>query len=202
MTLEKTLILGSSPSINTCPNLTIPEYAFLGRSNVGKSSLINMLCGVHGLAKASSTPGKTKLINLFSIDRSWVLADLPGYGYLQARGLKKTISVMLENYLKFRDNLRVVFCLVDIRHAPQSLDINAFEFLLSLGISFTIVFTKIDKLSTSQIRLKRDSYLQFFTKTFQEVQPPLHFLTSSTKGKGRNDILNYITEINKENYLK
>ena len=195
MLIKESIFLGSSPSVHSCPKLSLPEYAFLGRSNVGKSSLINMVCGVRDLAKTSSTPGKTKLINLFSIDQSWILADLPGYGYVQARRLKKTISLMLEDYLKLRDSLRMVFCLVDIRHKPQSLDMQAFEFLHSLSIPFALIFTKSDKLSTAQVKLKCDVYLRFFSQV--QKKDIVYFLTSSLKKKGRTELLSYIAKINK-----
>lgn len=187
--------LGSSSSLKNCPRLEIPEYAFVGRSNVGKSSLINALCGSKNLAKISSTPGKTKLINHFSVESRWSLVDLPGYGYVKAsERLRRSFSSMLTEYLERRTNLVSVFCLIDIRLKPQEIDIRFLSYMGNRSIPFAIVFTKTDKLSASQVNKNLSVYLKEIA--FYWENPPLYFLTSSLKRKGISEIVSHIERCN------
>ena len=186
----------SSPMVSMCPQDNKPEYAFIGRSNVGKSSLINMLCRNRKLAKTSSTPGKTLLINHFIINKEWYLVDLPGYGY--AKRSKKEIQKldqMIRGYILGREQLVNVFVLIDIRLEPQAIDLEFINWLGMSGIPFTIVFTKADKLSFAKVRDSVKAYQTKLSETWEE-QPP-HFVTSAEKGTGRDDVLNYIEQINK-----
>ena len=180
-----------------CPKDTKPEYAFIGRSNVGKSSLINMLCRNQKLAKTSATPGKTLLINHFIINREWYLVDLPGYGY--AKRSKKEVQKldnMIRGYILEREQLVNVFVLVDVRLEPQAIDL---EFMNWLGISsvpFSIVFTKADKLSAQKVKANVEAYKQKMLETWEEMPP--YFVTSAEKRDGREEVLNYIESINKD----
>jgi len=186
----------SNTDIKGCPKPGLPEYAFIGRSNVGKSSLINMLTGRSGLAKTSSTPGKTRLINHFVINNEWYLVDLPGYGY--ARTGKETRSGFLKiigDYISGRPNLMNLFVLIDIRLEPQKADQ---EFLFKLGeglVPFVIVFTKADKLTKNQVKSNLASYNRFLKEHWDEL-PPI-FITSAETGLGKEDVLGFITETNK-----
>ena len=182
--------------VSMCPKDTKPEYAFIGRSNVGKSSLINMLCRNRKLAKTSSTPGKTILINHFIINKEWYLVDLPGYGYAK-RSKKDTqkLDQMIRGYILGREQLVNVFVLVDIRLEPQAIDI---EFMIWLGVSnipFSIVFTKADKLSGGKIKQSVEGYRQKMLEDWEEMPPC--FITSAEKGEGRDEVLQYIEDINK-----
>jgi len=185
----------SAPVVTMCPQDSKPEYAFIGRSNVGKSSLINMLTNNRKLAKTSQTPGKTLLINHFLINREWYLVDLPGYGY--AKRSKKEVDrldQMIRGYILQREQLVNVFVLVDIRLEPQKIDL---EFINWLGISsipFAIVFTKADKLTANKARQAMEAYKKTLAETWDEM-PPM-FLTSAEKKEGRDDVLNYIDRIN------
>lgn len=179
-----------------CPDGKLPEYAFIGRSNVGKSSLINMLCNRKDLAMTSSKPGKTLLINHFLINKNWYLVDLPGYGYATAgKKMREQLKTIIESYLLFREQLTSVFLLIDCRHEPQQIDIDFMNWLGENGIPFSIVFTKSDKLSHSQLQDNLKKYQQSLLETWESL--PQFFVTSSEKFKGKEDILNYITEINK-----
>ncbi|MBQ3780608.1 MAG: YihA family ribosome biogenesis GTP-binding protein [Bacteroidaceae bacterium] len=185
----------SSPRADMCPKTSLPEYAFIGRSNVGKSSLINMLTVRKKLALTSSTPGKTLLINHFLINQQWYLVDLPGYGYAQ-RGKREMdkLQNLIQHYVLDREQLTCLFVLIDIRHEPQRKDLDFLEFLGENGVPFAIVFTKADKLSKIQIGLKVKTYLQQLEESWEELPP--HFVTSSTTGQGRDDLLDYIDTIN------
>ena len=185
----------SSPRADMCPKTSLPEYAFIGRSNVGKSSLINMLTVRKKLALTSSTPGKTLLINHFLINQQWYLVDLPGYGYAQ-RGKREMdkLQNLIQHYVLDREQLTCLFVLIDVRHEPQRKDLDFLEFLGENGVPFAIVFTKADKLSKIQIGLKVKTYLQQLEESWEELPP--HFVTSSTTGQGRDELLDYIDTIN------
>ena len=186
----------SSPMVSMCPNDTKPEYAFIGRSNVGKSSLINMLCNNRKLAKTSATPGKTLLINHFLINRDWYLVDLPGYGF--AKRSKKEIQridQMIRGYLLEREQLVNVFVLVDIRLEPQAIDLEFINWLGVSSIPFAIVFTKADKLTNAKVRQNVEAYKTKMLETWEEMPP--HFVTSAEKHAGKDDVLGYIEQINK-----
>lgn len=185
----------SNTNVSKCPQSNLPEYAFIGRSNVGKSSLINMLTKRPKLAMTSSTPGKTLLINHFLVNEEWYLVDLPGYGYAR-RGKegKDKIKQIIEDYILEREQMTNLFVLIDIRHAPQKIDLEFFEWLGENGIPFSIIFTKADKLGTVVQRDNVAKYLQTLEETWEELPP--HFVSSSEKKVGRNEILNYIEQIN------
>lgn len=185
----------SNTEVYKCPKHTLTEYAFIGRSNVGKSSLINMLVGQKDLAKTSSKPGKTILINHFLINRNWFLVDLPGYGYakMNKSGLIK-LDKMIKSYVLNRDCLTNLFVLVDSRLEPQSIDLEFFEFLGVNGIPFSIIFTKADKLNATQLHKNITEYRDKLFEQWEEL-PPI-FITSAEKGTGRDDVLNYIESIN------
>ncbi len=180
-----------------CPKDTKPEYAFIGRSNVGKSSLINMLTNNKKLAKTSATPGKTLLINHFLINREWYLVDLPGYGY--AKRSKKEVQrldQMIRGYILQREQLVNVFVLVDVRLEPQKIDLEFIQWLGESSVPFSIVFTKADKLSASKVSANVEAFKKTLQETWDEL-PPM-FLTSAEKRQGRDDVLDYIDGINKE----
>ena len=186
----------SNTDVKKCPPEDRPEYAFIGRSNVGKSSLINMLCRRKGLAMTSSTPGKTLLINHFLVNDHWYLVDLPGYGYAQrGKQAREQLRGIIEDYILEREQLTTLFVLIDSRHAPQKIDLEFMEWLGENGIPFSIVFTKIDKLSGNGLKKSMDDYKAELLKDWEEL-PPI-FLTSSEQSKGRDELLNYISEINK-----
>ena len=188
----------SNSDVAKCPENPIPEYAFIGRSNVGKSSLINMLTDRKSLAKTSGRPGKTQLINHFIINGNWYLVDLPGYGYARvSKTSKKKFQKFITNYFEQRQQLVSAFVLVDIRHKPQPIDMEFMEWLGTHGIPFAIVFTKADKLREDEIEKQVAEYLQLMLEGAWEEAPP-HFVTSSTKYTGREDLLEYIDAINKE----
>lgn len=186
----------SSPTVSLCPKDTKPEYAFIGRSNVGKSSLINMLCNHKNLAKTSSTPGKTLLINHFIINKEWYLVDLPGYGYAKrSKTQRDKLEQMIAQYILQRVQLANVFVLIDIRHDPQTIDREFIDWLGQSQIPFCIVFTKADKLSPSKVKPAAEAWMQKMLDTWEELPP--YFITSSSSRMGREEILNYIEEINK-----
>ena len=186
----------SSPRCDQCPQTTLPEYAFIGRSNVGKSSLINMLTQRTKLAKTSQTPGKTMLINHFLINGEWYLVDLPGYGYAQ-RGQREMekLKNMISHYVLEREQLTLLFVLIDIRHEPQQKDLDFLAFCGENGIPIAIVFTKADKLTRTKIQANTTAYLQRLEEQWEQLPP--HFITSSLNSAGRDDILDYIETINK-----
>lgn len=187
----------SSPNLEKCPTDFKPEYAFIGRSNVGKSSLINMLCNHKGLAKTSSTPGKTLLINHFIINREWYLVDLPGYGFAKrSKTVQQKIQQMITSYLLMRQQLANVFVLIDIRHSPQKIDLEFINWLGESNIPFTIVFTKADKLSHVKVQDSVNKYMEALRESWEELPP--YFITSSEKKTGREELLNYIESINKD----
>lgn len=186
----------SAPMVSMCPKDTKPEYAFIGRSNVGKSSLINMLCRHKGLAKTSATPGKTLLINHFIINKEWYLVDLPGYGF--AKRSKKEVAKldqMIRGYILGREQLVNTFVLIDVRLEPQAIDLEFMNWLGVSGVPFSILFTKADKLSASKVRLNVDAYQKKMLETWEEMPP--FFITSAEKGTGREEVLDYIEKINK-----
>lgn len=187
----------SNTDVKKCPAGVFPEYAFIGRSNVGKSSLINMLTGRKGLAMTSATPGKTMLINHFMINKSWYLVDLPGYGYAQ-RGQKgiNQIRNIIESYILKREQMTNLFLLIDSRLEPQKIDLEFMEWLGENGVPFSIVFTKADKLKGGRLKMNINAYLQELKKQWEELPP--YFISSSESREGRTEILDYIDSINKE----
>ena len=185
----------SSPDVASCPRSTLPEYAFIGRSNVGKSSLINMLTRNPKLAKTSQKPGKTLLINHFLIDDKWHLVDLPGYGYAQAgQKQREKLRLMIERYCLLRQELCSLFVLVDCRHEPQQIDLAFMEWLGENEVPFAIVFTKGDKLGKVRLRENVEAYKQKMLETWVEL-PPV-FVTSAETGMGGDELLQYIESIN------
>lgn len=186
----------SNTDVKKCPAGTLPEYAFIGRSNVGKSSLINMLTARKGLAMTSSTPGKTMLINHFLINNAWYLVDLPGYGYAR-RGQKgqDQIRTVIEDYILEREQMTNLFLLIDSRLEPQKIDIEFMEWLGENGIPFSIVFTKTDKLKGGKLKMNINAYLQELRKQWEEIPP--YFITSAEDRSGRGEVLGYIENINK-----
>ncbi|NLH29256.1 MAG: YihA family ribosome biogenesis GTP-binding protein [Bacteroidales bacterium] len=186
----------SSVDYRQCPQDDKPEYAFIGRSNVGKSSLINMLTNRKSLAKTSSTPGKTLLINHFLINNEWYLVDLPGYGYAR-KGKKERdrLKKIIEGYVLGRSQMTLLFVLIDSRHEPQKIDLALIDRLGENGIPFALVFTKSDKLSAGKLQTQIENYKQTLYESWEEL-PPI-FVTSSTKGTGREELLDYIEQINR-----
>ena len=195
MLIKKAEFVISNTDPSLCPKGDLPEYAFVGRSNVGKSSLINMLTGVKGLALTSSTPGKTQLINHFLINDSWYIVDLPGYGYAQ-RGKKgrERIRQIIDVYLDEREELTCLFVLLDCRLEPQKIDLEFINQLGESGIPFAIIFTKIDKISQSKLSTNIANYKTKLLETWDEL-PPV-FCTSAEHRKGKKELLSYIEEIN------
>ncbi|MBQ0021004.1 MAG: YihA family ribosome biogenesis GTP-binding protein [Bacteroidales bacterium] len=187
----------SSPTVEKCPQTQQPEYAFIGRSNVGKSSLINMLTGYNKLAKTSAMPGKTLLINHFLINKEWYLVDLPGYGYAK-RGKKEqdNLKHMITNYVLKREQMLNLFVLIDVRHEPQRIDLDFIEFLGQNGIPFSLIFTKADKLSNGKVKSNVQAYLKHLLQDWEELPP--YFVTSSESKQGRDEVLGYIEQINKD----
>ena len=185
----------SAEKLSQCPNFTLAEFPLLGRSNVGKSSLINMLTGRSGLAKTSQTPGKTMLINHFIINKSWYIVDLPGYGYAQ-RGKKaqEQLREIIESYILGRTEMTNLFLLIDSRHAPQKIDLEFMDWLGENEVPFSIVFTKLDKLGVNAGKLKIEEYKKVLLERWEEL-PPI-FATSSEDGRGREELLDYIEQIN------
>ncbi len=185
----------SNSDVAKCPKDRLPEYAFIGRSNVGKSSLINMLTGRKSLAKTSGRPGKTQLINHFIINKNWFLVDLPGYGYARvSKSAKKVFQKFITTYFSKRTQLVSAFVLVDCRHEPQKIDLEFMQWLGENQIPFSIIFTKADKLSKNQLPVHIDNYIQEMLKYWEEM--PNYFITSSSSGLGREEVLNYINDIN------
>lgn len=185
----------SSPTVSRCPNDNKAEYAFIGRSNVGKSSLINMLCNHKGLAKTSSMPGKTLLINHFIINKEWYLVDLPGYGYAKrSKKMQKQLEQMIAQYILQREQLVNVFVLIDIRHEQQKVDREFIDWLGQSNVPFTIVFTKADKLSQSKVRSNAKAWMDKLLDTWESLPP--YYITSAETRQGREELLNYIAQIN------
>lgn len=188
----------SNTDVAKCPKEPLPEYAFIGRSNVGKSSLINMLTERKSLAKTSGRPGKTQLINHFKINENWFLVDLPGYGYAKvSKRDKNTFQKYITNYFLQRQQLVCSFVLIDIRHEPQKIDMEFMEWLGENSIPFAIIFTKADKLKPKAQERSATAYIDEMLKGAW-VQAPKFFITSSSKSIGKDELLDYIDDINKE----
>ena len=195
MKITSSKFIISKPHWKDCPTPDIPEYAFIGRSNVGKSSLINALCGNKGLAKTSSTPGKTQLINHFLINENWYLCDLPGYGYAKvSKKSREEWAKMIKGYILNRENLMNTFVLVDSRIKPQQIDIDFMLFLGEKGVPFSLIFTKADKLKQKDLNYNIKIYEEKLLKYWEELPP--YFITSSEKKTGKEKVLNYIQSIN------
>jgi len=185
----------SNSNVEKCPKSMLPEYAFIGRSNVGKSSLINMLTNRKSLAKTSGRPGKTQLINHFLINKNWHLVDLPGYGYARvSKTAKKTFQKFITQYFNHREQLVTAFVLVDIRHTPQPVDLDFMRWLGENNIPFSIIFTKADKLKPNAIERHINDYKEVLLETWEEM--PNYFITSSSKSIGKENLLEYIDTLN------
>ena len=196
MEIKTAAFVISSQTVSQCPKDTKPEYAFIGRSNVGKSSLINMLTNNRKLAKTSATPGKTLLINHFIINKEWYLVDLPGYGFAKRSKTEiARLDQMIRGYILGREQLVNVFVLVDVRLEPQAIDLEFINWLGLSSIPFAIVFTKADKLSTAKVQANVAAYEKKLLETWENMPP--HFITSSEKRLGRDELLGYIESINK-----
>ena len=195
MEIKSAEFIISNASVSKCPDTTLPEYAFIGRSNVGKSSLINMLTNHKKLAKTSATPGKTLLINHFLINKAWYLVDLPGYGYAK-RGKKEqeNLRQIISSYILHREQMTNLFVLIDSRHEPQKIDLEFIEGLGENGIPFSIVFTKADKSKPMQLKKNISVFLDTLAEQWEELPP--HFVTSSENRTGREEVLDYIDSIN------
>ena len=197
MVIRKAEFAISSPNVRMCPQTRVPEYAFIGRSNVGKSSLINMLTRRNSLAKTSATPGKTMLINHFMINDEWYLVDLPGYGYAKrSKKEQDKLVEMIRGYIMQREQMVNLFLLIDSRHKPQHIDLDFMSWLGENGVPFSIVFTKADKLSKRQLSENIRAYLLALEEQWEELPP--HFITSAETGLGRDEVLEYIDAINQK----
>ena len=195
MEVKSAVFVISNTDVSKCPKELLPEYAFIGRSNVGKSSLINMLTNRKNLAKTSGRPGKTQLINHFKINENWFLVDLPGYGYARvSKKAKKTFQKFITDYFEKRKQLISAFVLIDIRHEPQKIDLDFMEWLGVNQIPFSIIFTKADKLKETVIEKNVASYCNKMLENWEEM--PHYFITSSSKKIGRENVLKHIGEIN------
>lgn len=195
MVIKSAEFVISNSQVSKCPTTGLPEYAFIGRSNVGKSSLINMLTGRKGLAMTSQKPGKTQLINHFIINDAWYLVDLPGYGYARlSKDGREKLKKMIEDYTLERKELICLFVLVDVRHDPQKIDLEFIEWLGEEGVPFALVFTKADKLTKGKLAANIESYKARLRQQWEEL-PPL-FITSSEERLGREELLDYIDGIN------
>lgn len=196
MNITDAKFVTSAPTVGKCPDSKMHEYAFIGRSNVGKSSLINMLTGRKDMAKTSATPGKTMLINYFLINDSWYLVDLPGYGYAKrSKEDRLKLEKMIKGYILGREQMTNLFVLIDGRHEPQKIDMEFFDWLGENGIPFSIVFTKLDKLTSGAAKKVTGDYLNALLERWEEL-PPV-FKTSSVDKRGRDAILDYIEEMNR-----
>ena len=200
MDIKSAEYLKSSAFIQQCPEHKAPEYAFIGRSNVGKSSLINMLTGNKKLAKTSATPGKTLLINHFQINAGqWFLVDLPGYGFAKrSRTERQKLENMISGYILQRQQLANLFVLIDCRHEPQQIDLEFLEWLGESNIPFSIVFTKADKLGKMALAKNIEAYTQRLAEDWEPLPP--YFITSAETRQGRDELLSYIEQINEEIY--
>ena len=197
MIIKTAEFLMSNSEVSKCPKDILPEYAFIGRSNVGKSSLINMLTDHKNLAKTSGRPGKTQLINHFLINKNWFLVDLPGYGYARvSKTSKKKFQRFITDYFEERQQLALAFVLVDIRHEPQKIDLEFLEYMGESGIPFSIVFTKADKLKPKAIERNVAAYMEQLLETWEEL--PNYFITSSSSAVGRDEVLAQIDATNDE----
>ncbi len=197
MVVKTAEYLISSPDYTKCPAPDKPEYAFIGRSNVGKSSVINMICDNQKLAKTSATPGKTQLINHFLVNKEWYLVDLPGYGFAKvSQSARKRWEQMIENYLRKRENLVNVFVLIDSRHSPQNIDLEFLKKLALWKVPFSLIFTKADKESQKVVSQNVKRFLMKMRESWQFL--PQHFVTSSVKKLGRENILKFIDACNNE----
>ncbi len=200
MLIKSATYLISSPDYKKCPSPDRPEYAFIGRSNVGKSSLINMLCNNSKLAKTSSAPGKTQLINHFNVESDegkWYLVDLPGYGYAKvSQSSRRRWEQMIEGYLRHRENLATVFVLIDSRHEPQKIDLAFIDQLGKWEVPFCLIFTKADKETQKAVSQHVKEFLNAMRKTWQFL--PQHFVTSAVKNLGRDKVLDFISKTNNE----
>ena len=195
MDIKEAVFVESNTDVEKCPDRNIPEYAFIGRSNVGKSSLINKLCDKKKLAKTSGTPGKTQLINHFLINDNWFLVDLPGYGYAKtSKSQRKQLSRIIDQYLRRREQLVLIFVLIDIRHEPQPIDLKFINELGENGVPFALVFTKADKLKPDRIDKNLDIYHERLLETWEELPP--YFVSSAETGAGKKGILDFIAETN------
>jgi GTP-binding protein len=195
MKIKSAEFIVSNSDVEKCPKSMLTEYAFIGRSNVGKSSLINMLTSKKSLAKTSGRPGKTQLINHFLINKNWHLVDLPGYGYARvSKKAKKTFQKFITQYFDFREQLVSAFVLVDIRHNPQPIDLDFMQWLGEHGIPFSIIFTKADKLKPKAIDNHVETYKNVLLETWEEM--PNYFITSASKNIGKNEVLGYIDLLN------
>ena len=196
MEIKKSEFVISAPTVSKCPKDDKPEYAFIGLSNVGKSSLINMLCNHKGLAKTSATPGKTLLINHFIINNEWYLVDLPGYGFAKrSKTVQQKLEQMIASYILQRKQLINVFVLIDIRHEQQKIDREFIDWLGESNVPFTIVFTKADKLGPGKAKQNAQKWLEQLKDRWETLPP--YYITSSEKKLGREELLAYIDEINK-----
>lgn len=197
MKIKSAEFIISNSEVSKCPTQPFPEYAFIGRSNVGKSSLINMLTSRKSLAKTSGRPGKTQLINHFLINKNWFLVDLPGYGYARvSKSSKKTFQKFITNYFEQRKQLVSAFVLIDIRHKPQPVDLEFMQYLGEHEIPFSIIFTKADKLKPKAIERHVKEYCNNLLQFWEELPP--HFVTSSSKTIGKDHVLRFINETNDE----
>ncbi|SEQ04100.1 GTP-binding protein [Hyunsoonleella jejuensis] len=195
MLIKSAEFVVSNSDVAKCPKSSLPEYAFIGRSNVGKSSLINMLTSRKNLAKTSGKPGKTQLINHFLINKNWHLVDLPGYGYARvSKSAKKTFQKFITQYFSHREQLVTAFVLVDIRHKPQPIDLDFMNWLGENGIPFSIIFTKADKLKPKAIERHVGDYKTVMLEFWEEM--PNYFITSSSNTMGKDDVLEYIAGLN------
>mgnify|MGYP001315311932 CR=1 FL=1 len=189
MDVFKSEFISSSPNVKSCPNEFIPEYAFIGRSNVGKSSLINSICKKKKLAKTSGKPGKTRLINHFKINDSWYLTDLPGYGYASlSKTVKKNIDKLVSDYFLYRKQIKLIFLIIDIRHKPLEIDLNFMSWLINQRMRFSVIFSKCDKL-----KKKKNNAQGYILEIKNKLnKKPKYFITSSKKKEGVEEILKYI----------
>lgn len=193
--IKQARFLCSNTEVAKCPAPDKPEYAFIGRSNVGKSSLINMLVGQNSLAKVSVRPGKTQLINHFIIDESWYLVDLPGYGYAKvSMTMKEKFQKIISNYIRRRENLYCLFVLIDVRHEPQKIDVEFITWLGENQVPFAIIFTKADKLGKVSVSKNVEAYKKELKKLWEELPPVL--VSSAEDGTGREEIISFIENIN------
>lgn len=200
MIIKSAKFVVSNTDVRKCPESDLPEYAFIGRSNVGKSSLINMLTGHKGLAMTSQKPGKTQLINHFLINEAWHLVDLPGYGYARlGRSAREGLRRLIEGYILERRQLTSLFILIDCRHEPQRIDLEFIQWAGQEGIPFALVFTKADKLSRGRLIANIEGYRERLLESWEEL-PPI-FITSSEAKFGREELLDYIDEINTSNSI-
>lgn len=197
--IKNVKFLKSEVDYKKCPADRLPEVAFIGRSNVGKSSLINMLANHKDLAKTSAKPGKTQTINHYEVDKSWYLVDLPGYGYASiSKSMREKWEKMIDNYLKHRKNLQSVFVLVDIRLEPQELDIKFINKLGEMGMPFSLVFTKADKIGKNKGAISVRNFCRKLMETWEDLPP--FFVCSSVDGRGKKELLDYIDQINEYYY--